>query len=86
MRAVLLRLNDNGEPQVSCSYNHGVLTMPSLPILPNKAPEDPLYTVRLVVAAGCPVARDGLIWTNCPESHDIEFDRNKFHKKYIKAS
>ncbi|CDO92168.1 unnamed protein product [Kluyveromyces dobzhanskii CBS 2104] len=86
MRVVLLRLKDDGEPQVSCSYNHGVLTMPSLPIPPEKKPEDPLYTVRLVVAAGCPVARDGLIWTNCPESHDVAFDRNKFHKKYIRAS
>lgn len=86
MRVVLLRLSDNGEPRVSCSYNHGVLTLPSLPIPPGRKPEEPLYTVRLVVAAGCPVARDGLIWTNCPESHEVEFDRNKFHKKYIRAS
>ncbi|CCK71060.1 bifunctional 4-alpha-glucanotransferase/amylo-alpha-1,6-glucosidase KNAG_0F03960 [Huiozyma naganishii CBS 8797] len=85
-RTLLLRLNDDGEPVTSSSYGHGVLTLPSLP-LPEGAPEGtPLYTVRLLVAAGAPVARDGLVWTNVPETPQDEFQRNKFHKKIIKSS
>ncbi|AQZ11999.1 GDB1 (YPR184W) [Zygosaccharomyces parabailii] len=82
-RTVLLRLNGQGEPIVACSYGQGVLTLPSSP-LPDGTPEGtPLFTVRLVITAGSPVARDGLIWTNCPPNANTEFDRHKFYKKVI---
>lgn len=85
-RQLLLRLSDSGEPLVSSSYGHGVLTLPSLP-LPAKSPDGtPLFTVRLLVGAGSPVARDGLVWTNCPPDHVTGFDRNKFYRKIIRTS
>lgn len=86
MRLVLLRLKDDGEPMVNCAYNTGVLTLPSLPAPVDANSKDPLYTVRLVIAAGCPVARDGLIWTNCQTNPDVPFERSRFHKKLIKSS
>lgn len=86
MRIVLLRLSDIGEPIVSCSYGKGVLTLPSLPPLKDKKPSDPMFTVKLVIAAGCTIARDGLIWTNCPQDAHTKFDRHRFSKKVIKAS
>ena len=66
MRSLLLRLSDTREPVVSCSYGHGVLTLPSLPKPADYKPGDVLFTVKLVVTAGSPIARDGLIWTNVP--------------------
>ena len=86
-RTLLLRLNDQGEPvTASSSYGQGVLTLPSLP-LPKGSPKDaPLYTLKLLISAGSPVARDGLVWTNVPENSLTDFDRNKFHKIVIKTS
>lgn len=85
-RTLLLRLDDNGEPVTSTSYGQGVLTLPSLP-LPKNAPQGtPLYTVRLLIAAGAPIARDGLVWTNAPETSDQFFQRDKFYKKFINTS
>lgn len=85
-RTLLLRLSDNGEPVTSTSYGQGVLTLPSLP-LPTHAPKGtPLYTVRLLIAAGAPIARDGLVWTNAPEQADQIFQRDKFYKKIINTS
>lgn len=86
MRSLLLRLSDTGEPVVSCSYGHGVLTLPSLPKPADYKPGDVLFTVKLVVTAGSPIARDGLIWTNVPPDGSTEFDRNKLYKKLVKAS
>ncbi|CAI4835347.1 CPA_1a_G0057570.mRNA.1.CDS.1 [Saccharomyces cerevisiae] len=85
-RSLLLRLSDTGEPITSCSYGKGVLTLPPIP-LPKDAPKDqPLYTVKLLVSAGSPVARDGLVWTNCPPDHNTPFKRDKFYKKIIHSS
>lgn len=85
-RTLLLRLADNGEPITSTSYGNGVLTLPSLP-LPDGAPSNaPLYTVRILIAAASPIARDGLIWTNCPPDHLLPFKREKFYKKIINSS
>ncbi|SSD61007.1 probable Glycogen debranching enzyme [Saccharomycodes ludwigii] len=86
MRRLLLRLSDTGEPVVSCSYGKGVLTLPSLPNPSNYKIGDPLYTIVLVVAAGCPVSRDAILWTNVPKDHKTEFKRDKFYKNIIKAS
>ncbi|QLL33710.1 hypothetical protein HG536_0F00340 [Torulaspora globosa] len=83
-RVLLLRLSDSGEPLVSCSYGLGVLTLPSMP--PTSSSDMPLFTVRLLVGAGSPVARDGLIWHNCPPDHVTRFRRNKFYKKVIESS
>lgn len=85
-RTLLLRLSDSGEPLVSCSYGHGVLTLPSLPLAKNSPKGTALFTIKLSIAAGSPVARDGLVWTNCPPNFDTEFSRNKFHKKIINTS
>lgn len=85
-RTLLLRLNDQGEPVTASSYGQGVLTLPSLPLPKNSGPNTPLYTLKLLIAAGCPVARDGLVWTNVPEKAGVDFDRNQFHKIVIKTS
>lgn len=83
-RVLLLRLSDSGEPLVSCSYGLGVLTLPSMP--PRSDGDGPLFTVRLLVGAGSPVARDGLVWHNCPPDHVTRFQRSKFYKKVVKSS
>lgn len=85
-RTVLLRLSDSGEPLVSCAYGQGVLTLPSLPLPQDWLPGSPLYTVRLLVGAGSPVARDGLIWHNCPPGADIDFERSRFYKRKVSTS
>ncbi|AET38511.1 bifunctional 4-alpha-glucanotransferase/amylo-alpha-1,6-glucosidase Ecym_2815 [Eremothecium cymbalariae DBVPG len=86
MRRFLLRLGDGGEPVESCSNGKGVLVLPSVPFPKNKRDVDPLFTVRLVIAAGCPISRDGLVWTNCPLDSGSEFIRSKFHKHLIRTS
>lgn len=85
-RSLLLRLTDTGEPITSCSYGPGVLTLPSLPLSELDEEGTPLYTVKLLIAAGSPVARDGLVWTNCPPNKETPFKRDKFYKKIIKSS
>lgn len=85
-RTLLLRLNTEGKPIASLSYGQGVLTLPSVP-LPDGTPKDtPLFTVRLVIAAGSKVSRDGLVWSNCPPNPSTEFDRHKFYKKPIRTT
>ena len=85
-RTLLLRISDTGEPVTSTAYGQGVLTLPSLPVPETAGTGDPLFTVRLLIPAGSPVARDGLIWTNCPPDHTIPFERAKFHKKVMRSS
>lgn len=85
-RTVLLRLSDSGEPLVSCAYGQGVLTLPSLPLPKDRTPDSPLFTVRLLVGAGSPVARDGLVWHNCPPNASTEFERGRFYKRKISTS
>ncbi|CCF56330.1 hypothetical protein KAFR_0B00300 [Kazachstania africana CBS 2517] len=85
-RTLLLRLNDDGEPITSSSYGKGVLTLPSLPLPDSAHAGTPLYTVRLLIAAGSPISRDGLVWTNCPPDSNTEFQRDKFYKKIIHTS
>ncbi|AAS52408.1 AEL276Cp [Eremothecium gossypii ATCC 10895] len=83
MKTVLLRLDDNGEP-VRGEVGKGVLTLPCLPV-GRDAGEDSGLRVRLVVAAGSPVTRDGLVWTNCPPERNTKFQRNKFYKHLLSA-
>lgn len=83
---MLLRLSDSGEPLVSCAYGQGVLTLPSLPLPKDWSVKSPLFTVRLLVGAGSPVARDGLVWHNCPPDAGTGFDRNRFYKRRISTS
>lgn len=85
-RTLLLRLRDNGEPQVACSYGQGVLTLPSLPLPKDCEEGTPLFTVKLTIGAASPISRDGLVWTNCTPDQTTEFDRNKFYKKVIRTS
>lgn len=85
-RTLLLRLSDTGEPITSSSYGNGVLTLPSLPLPDDSSEKTPMYTVRILIAASSPIARDGLIWTNCPPDHIIPFKRDKFYKKLINSS
>ncbi|CAR21052.1 bifunctional 4-alpha-glucanotransferase/amylo-alpha-1,6-glucosidase [Lachancea thermotolerans CBS 6340] len=85
-RQLLLRVSGKGEPVVSCSYGQGVLTLPSLPVYDGYDESSPLFTVKLVIPGGSPVARDGLVWTNCPVDAKTPFVRDKFNKKEIKAT
>ncbi|CEP64670.1 bifunctional 4-alpha-glucanotransferase/amylo-alpha-1,6-glucosidase LALA0_S13e00298g [Lachancea lanzarotensis] len=86
LRELLLRVSDAGEPLVSCSYGQGVLTLPSLPLPDSYDGSQPLFTIKLVIAGGSPLARDGLVWTNCPVSSGAPFVRDKFTKKKINAT
>ncbi|SCU83648.1 LADA_0C12706g1_1 [Lachancea dasiensis] len=85
-RVLLLRVSDTGEPVVSCSYGQGVLTLPALPLPEDYDGTQPLFTIKLVIAGGSPLARDGLVWTNCPVDGKTPFAREQFSKKKIKAS
>ncbi|CCH63012.1 hypothetical protein TBLA_0J00110 [Henningerozyma blattae CBS 6284] len=86
-RTLLLRLSDKGEPVTSNSYGQGVLTVPSLPPPPSDTPKGtPLFVVKLLISAGSPIARDGLVWTNCPPESTVEFERYTFYKHIIKTS
>lgn len=85
-RTLLLRLTDTGEPVASCSYGQGVLTVPSMPRLKNVSKDTPIFTVRLLISAGSPVARDGLVWTNCPNDGSTPFERQNFYKHIIQSS
>ncbi|EDO18360.1 hypothetical protein Kpol_1013p31 [Vanderwaltozyma polyspora DSM 70294] len=89
-RTLLLRLGEYGEPIAnnSSSDKDGVLTLPSLPCnLENDLTNnEPIYTLRLLIAAGSPISRDGLIWTNCPPDSGTIFNRGKFYKKTIKST
>lgn len=78
---MLLRVSGKGEPVVSCSYGQGVLTLPSLPVYDGYDESSPLFTVKLVIPGGSPVARDGLVWTNCPVDAKTPFVRDKFNKR-----
>lgn len=86
MRKLLLRLSDSGEPVVSCSYGQGVLTLPSLPLPEGWKQSDPLFSIILVIAGGSPVARDGLVWTNCPPDGSTAFCREQFYRKKIQTT
>ncbi|SCU97539.1 LAME_0F20010g1_1 [Lachancea meyersii CBS 8951] len=86
LRELLLRVSDAGEPLVSCSYGQGVLTLPSLPLSEAYDGSQPLFTIKLVIAGGSPLARDGLVWTNCPTSSKAEFVRDQFTRNKINAT
>ncbi|SCV05116.1 LANO_0H00386g1_1 [Lachancea nothofagi CBS 11611] len=85
-RELLLRVSDAGEPVTSCSYGQGVLTLPALPLPDGYDGSQPLFTLKLVIAGGSPLARDGLVWTNCPLDTKSAFVRDQFAKKKINAS
>lgn len=87
-KTLLLRLSDNGEPITNTElYGNGVLTLPSLPYkLDEITTEHPIFSLRLLIAAGAPIARNGLIWTNCTENLETKYDRNKFYKRIIKST
>ncbi|CCE64830.1 hypothetical protein TPHA_0I03290 [Tetrapisispora phaffii CBS 4417] len=85
---LLLRLDSDGVPIANNTlYGSGVLTLPSLPYKLEYINDDnPIVTLKIMIAAGSTISRDGLIWTNVPESSNVEFNRDHFRKIIIKSS
>ncbi|CDK26290.1 unnamed protein product [Kuraishia capsulata CBS 1993] len=83
-KIVLLRLSDNGEPLVNNS--NGVLGLPASPPPKDWKKGDPIFTLRLFIAAGSKITNKGHIWTDMPPDSTSGFSRSKFYSHSIDCS
>lgn len=86
VKTVLLRLSNTGEPINSELVHNGVLLLPSVAPLPDYKPGDPLFHLHLQLNAAAQVSRNGVLYTNVPETANKAFERNGHRAIAIESS